>query len=81
MCREKIIPVEWTGWNEIDINCITIYGVTFLEDFGVFKKGENYTSLNVDYGEGFLEYWKNEDERKYQYFKACPINEPEDNIL
>ncbi len=74
MYKEATIPVTWEGWNEVDINVITIYRVNFLEDFGIFKKGEYYTSLNVNYAEGFIEYWENEFTQKIQYFKAQPID-------
>lgn len=73
--KEIILPLEWSGWNEIDINAITVYNVTFTEDFGVFKKGENYDHLNIFFGDGFIEYWKSEDINKVQHFKAVPINE------
>ena len=77
MYRESTIPVEWSGWNEVDINFITIYRATFLEDFGIFKKGEYYSSLNINYGDGFIEYWESETSQKIQYFKSQPIDKLE----
>lgn len=73
MNRETIIPVEWTGWNEIDINSITIYEAKFVEDFGIFKKDEVYPHLNIYYGQGFIEYCRSEDDIKIQHFIAVPI--------
>ena len=56
-----------------DMYCF--YNVVFLEDFGVFKKGEELPKVIVSYIEG----WINEgffDGTKYreQEFKAVPIN-------
>ena len=79
--KETIIPVEWTGWNEIDINAITIYNAKFTEDFGIFKKDEIYDHLNIFYDEGFIEYWKSETVNKVQHFKAIPLDVSENNIL
>jgi hypothetical protein len=33
----------------------TYYDVEFLEDFGSFKKGEKFSSINVNYGSGVIE--------------------------
>jgi hypothetical protein len=38
-----------SGWDEIDF-CINLYyDVIFQRDFGLFKEGEEYDSVTVDY--------------------------------
>ena len=32
--KEKILPIEWTGWDENDVLSHNYYVVTFLADFG-----------------------------------------------
>jgi hypothetical protein len=77
MNREITIPVSWEGWNEIDVNFVSIYQATFLEDFGIFKKGETYANLNINYEQGFIEYWEKGVSQKIQYFKCQPIDASE----
>lgn len=73
MGKEITIPVTWEGWDSISTNRITIYKVTFLEDFGIFKKGDTYSQLNIHYGDGVIEYYDAEGNQKVQFFKTVPI--------
>ena len=73
--KEKILPFQWSGWDEQDVLALTFYTVTFTEDFGVFEKGEEFDSIFVDYGKGYVEAYKKEEEEpvKKQNFKATAI--------
>lgn len=71
--KEKILPIEWVGWDEIDVNSYCFYDVTFTEDFGLFKKDENYTDIMVDNQNGILEAYKNGEVVVSQKFKCIPI--------
>lgn len=73
---EKIIPVKWSGWDQIDINIIALYDVEFTEDFGEFKSGEEFKILNVDYEIGYMRAYGVDGIEiiKSQEFKCVPIN-------
>jgi hypothetical protein len=55
MNKEKTIPFQWEGWDQHDTLSMSFYNVEFLEDFGAFRKGEKFSSVSVDYGEGIIE--------------------------
>ncbi len=72
---EIVLPIEWDGWDEIDILFTAFYNVTFVDDFGVFTKGENFTTVSINYGKGTIEAY-NEDGTeviKTQKFIAKPV--------
>ena len=73
MNKMNIIPITWEGWDSISNNRVTVYKVTFLEDFGVFKQGETYSQLNIHFGDGIIEYYDAKGTQKIQFFKASPI--------
>lgn len=73
--QEKVLPIRWGGWDEIDILFFSFYNVTFTDNFGVFKKGDTYSSVSVNYQEGVIEAY-NEDGTEViatQSFNAKPI--------
>jgi hypothetical protein len=74
---EKTIPFSWNAWDQQDVLHNTYYNVEFLEDFGPFKKGEKFTSIDVNYGEGFIEAYddKGENVIKCVKYKSIPVNE------
>ena len=55
MQQEKTIPFTWEGWDIQDTLMNSYYNVEFTEDFGVFKKGDKFSSICVAYDEGFVE--------------------------
>ena len=73
--QETVIPIQWSGWDKLDELAHTYYEVDFIEDFGVFKKGESFTSISVDYGRGFIEAYDEKGEKviKKQNLKFIPI--------
>lgn len=73
--KEKILPIEWTGWDENDVLSHNYYVVTFLADFGTFKAGETFNCISVDYGKGIVEAYNEAgtDVVKSQKFIAAPI--------
>jgi hypothetical protein len=74
---EQIVPISWSGWDPSSELNNVYYDVVIEEDFGVFKKGETYSSLSIDYGRGIIDaYSETGDEIvKRQYWKAQPISE------
>lgn len=73
--QEKVLPIQWEGWDEIDILFFSFYNVTFTDDFGVFKKGDTYSSVSVNYQEGVIEAYNEEGTEVIasQSFNAKPI--------
>ena len=79
---EKTIPFSWNAWDQQDVLYHTYYNVEFLEDFGPFKKGEKFSSIDVNYGEGIIESYTGETDEhgdlkvvKMVKYKSIPINE------
>jgi hypothetical protein len=72
--KEKLFPIEWKGWDIQDTLINSYYDVKFLADFGVFKAGETFSSITVNYGDGIIEaYSENGTEVvKTQHFVATP---------
>lgn len=73
--QEVIIPFEWSGWDEIDILMNSYYNVKFTDDFGNFKKDEEFSSITVDYQKGLVEGYNDDGSEvaKSQKFKCTPI--------
>jgi hypothetical protein len=72
---EIVIPFEWDSWDEIDILFTAFYNVTFIDDFGVFTKGETFSSISINYAKGTIEAYNDEDAVviKTQKFIAKPV--------
>lgn len=74
--RDKLIPIEWRACDELDCMVHAFSDVEFLEDFGVFSKGEIYPDVAVDYEVGKIEAWDKDDNLvKKQRFKIVPVND------
>lgn len=58
--KEKILPITWNLWDRVDTNALQFYDVEFIDDFGVFIKGENIECITVDFQNGIIESY-NED--------------------
>jgi len=73
--QELIIPIKWKSWDEFDILANFYFDVTFTNDFGNFKKGENFRSMLVDYQNGLVEGYSEDGKEvmKSQKFKCTPI--------
>jgi len=73
--QEKVLPIQWSGWDEIDILFVSFCNVTFTDNFGVFKKGDTYSSVSVNYQEGVIEAYNEEGTEVItsQLFNAKPI--------
>ncbi len=52
---EKTIPFSWEDWDEQDVLLNTYYEVEFIDDFGIFNKGDKFSCINIHYGEGVVE--------------------------
>ena len=52
MNLEKILPISWEGWDKQDELSNTYYNVEFIDNFGVFLKGEKFSCVIIDYGNG-----------------------------
>ena len=76
MHLEKTIPFTWKGWDDQDTLVHSYYDVEFTEDFGLFQKGDKYSCMTVDYGNGIIEVYNDEGEViiKSQKYKATTIN-------
>ena len=77
---EKTIPFTWERWDLQDVLVHTYYEVEFVEDFGKFKKGEKFSSIDVYYDRGLIETYSDEEDEygnlkllKSQEFKAMPL--------
>jgi hypothetical protein len=72
--QEKTIPFTWKSWDMQDVLANSYYDVTFAEDFGVFKSGESFKSVFVDYGKGIVESYNEEGSEvlKTQFYKSIP---------
>lgn len=73
--KEVVIPIEWQGWEEINSLCGVYYAVEFLDNFGVFVKGEKFECVDIDYNKGLLTAYDSSGEKvvKIQLFKCNPI--------
>ena len=71
--KDNIFPIEWEGSEIEDIITISFHNSIFIEDFGVFKKGEEVLYLYSDVDEGIL--FESDEygiEGRRQYFKCIP---------
>ena len=76
MFIEKTVPIKVSGgWDTIDILFHNYYDIEFTEDFGVFKAGEKFKSVALDYGQGVIEAYNDEGTEvvKKQNFVAKAI--------
>jgi hypothetical protein len=71
--REKSLPIEWEGLDETDYDSCNFYNVTFTADFGIVKEGDKFTSVYVDYSDGFLQLYSDNVYNTVIYFKCVPI--------
>jgi hypothetical protein len=63
---------EYDREEDLDCEAILFHDVIFLEDFGVFKKGEKHSKVIMSYFEGYIE---TTDRKKEQEFLLEPKNE------
>ncbi len=75
--KEKLFPFTWNEWDSIDILYNSYYQVVFLEDFGIFKRGERFTSVSVDYSKGIIEAYNETGDKveKTQAYRCFPVTE------
>lgn len=73
--KEIILPFEWENWNEVDQTTSEFFNVKFFDNFGEFKKDEEYCCLEVYYYNGVI-HAKNEegDTLIVQHFKCIPCD-------
>ena len=66
----KTLPIKVSGgWDSIDTLAHFYYKVEFTEDFGVFKAGELFNSISVDYSNGVIEAYSEEKGNEDQVVK------------
>lgn len=72
---EKTLPIKILGgWDSVDMLFNNYYDVEFTEDFGVFKSGDKFTSISVNYDKGVVEaYDENGEPVKQQKYIAKAI--------
>lgn len=51
---EKVIPILWDNWDEMEVGAVLFYSVEFIEDWGPFKKGYKTSSLLMDIQRGIV---------------------------
>lgn len=75
--KEILIPFLWDGWDQIEVNFMQFYNVDFYQDFGPFLKGENFSSVSVDYLKGILEAYSEDGKEviKRCKFTATPCED------
>lgn len=71
--KETIIPITWFGWDEIDVMAVMFYNVTFLEDWGHYKKGQEIDKLYYSQDKGIVEYNVDGEEVKVTNVKLVPV--------
>ena len=83
--ERKTLEKNLFQWKNSDIGfelSQTYYDVEFIIDFGVFKKGDKFPCVFLDYELGIIEAFNNKAEFSYsnmekeQYFTLTPIEEP-----
>lgn len=77
MNEELLIPISWKNYQEYGLSTDYFF-IEFLDNFGIFFKGEKYESLGVFYKLGIVEVYNNNGEViKSQKFKLTPIFDEE----
>jgi len=51
----------YVGWDEQEVFVLSFYYVEFINDFGIFKKGDKFDSVCLDYKLGELTYFNEVD--------------------
>jgi len=51
----------YEGWDGQDVLVLSFYDVEFVNDFGVFKKGDKFDSVCLDYKLGELTYFDDDN--------------------
>lgn len=75
MTKDNLFPIEYGNSEIMDIITIQYYDSTFLEDFGVFEKGENVYSLLADIDQGLLmEFGEDGEIIRSQVFKCISVD-------
>jgi len=64
----------WEEWENFDTLVILFHYVKFIEDFGIFKKGEKFYEVFVNYNSGNIFAYNNKRIlEKRQLFNLIPI--------
>ena len=53
---------NFEDWDQLDTNIFIYYDVDFKQDFGLFKRGSSYKTMTIDYDEGTITIYKDNDE-------------------
>jgi hypothetical protein len=74
MKNEILFPIKWSGWDQLDVLFNTYYDVEFTNDFGLFKEGEKFSSISIDYSKGIIEAYDDNGEKviKTQKYGCVP---------
>jgi len=73
---EKLFPIKVIGgWDMVDTLINNYYGVTFTEDFGAFKSGDEFSVITINYWDGIIDGYNKEGNEvlKTQKFKVEAI--------
>lgn len=74
MAKEHLFPITWKSWDTVDILFHSYYDVEFTADFGVFREGEKFSSISIDYSKGLIEAYNYEGRQvvKTQKYGCVP---------
>lgn len=71
MKQDIVLPIIYSSENRVGDDKISMYGVKFLADFGIFKKDTELVTLSINYRLGIMASYSGEI--KIQKFIATPI--------
>lgn len=74
---EKTIPIQWESWDPLDTMHIQFSGVKFLEDWGPFKSGDVFASIDISFEKGEICVYRDGEESPFQRirFNLQPISD------
>lgn len=65
---------KWEYWNDVDTMTFIFNPAKFLVDFGVFRKGDEYDWVEMDYEKGLMKAGMNDDSKEVeQLFTLTPV--------
>lgn len=75
MVKEDIFPITWKGWDTVDTLFNIYYGAEFTADFGVFREGEKFSSISINYSTGKIEAYNEDGTQiiKTQKYGCVPV--------
>lgn len=66
---------DWTGWDQQGTASFSFYNVVLKVDVGPFKTGKKFGSAFVDYENGLLALYPENDEIRYEFDLVISVKE------